>query len=159
MLLIDQELYPIDFFKNFSLLHGQSIKYNLIGCFLKFVSIYTFFLYSEEDLDDVLILQTKVYNCAHTFLGRSGFAGSLRGTSLLGSLPHITSRVHTNANITEQCKCGQISNFRPSKAPRTQSLHFFSAIFGFICQNKSIDNFSRTLHQDRSIKSIKNKLS
>ncbi|XP_011496617.1 PREDICTED: tubulin polyglutamylase TTLL5 [Ceratosolen solmsi marchali] len=73
---------------------------------------------SEEDLDDVLILQTKLYNCAHTFLGRSGFAGSLRGSNLLGSLPHITSRVHTNANISEQCKCNQLNN-RQNKAPRT----------------------------------------
>ncbi|KAL7301419.1 hypothetical protein TKK_0005861 [Trichogramma kaykai] len=73
---------------------------------------------SEEDLDDVLILQTKLYNCAHTFLGRSSFAGSVRGSSLLGSLPHITSRVHTNANATEQCKCNE-TNGRPSKAPRT----------------------------------------
>ncbi|XP_023246950.1 tubulin polyglutamylase TTLL5 [Copidosoma floridanum] len=63
----------------------------------------------EEDLDDVLILQTKLYNCAHTFLGRSSFAGSLRGTNLLGSLPHITSRVHINATVAEQCKCNQSS--------------------------------------------------
>ncbi|XP_012272209.1 tubulin polyglutamylase TTLL5 isoform X2 [Orussus abietinus] len=73
---------------------------------------------SEEDLDDVLILQTRLYNCAHSFLGRSGFAGSLRGPNLLGSLPHITSRVHSNATMTEQCKCNQ-SNSRPNKAPRT----------------------------------------
>ncbi|KAJ8673195.1 hypothetical protein QAD02_004457 [Eretmocerus hayati] len=72
---------------------------------------------SEEDLDDVLILQTKLYNCAHTFLGRSSFAGSLRGSNLLGSLPHITSKVHTNANISEQCKCNQ-SNNRLSKIAR-----------------------------------------
>ncbi|XP_063992040.1 tubulin polyglutamylase TTLL5 isoform X2 [Diachasmimorpha longicaudata] len=73
---------------------------------------------SEEDLDDVLILQTKLYNCAHSFLGRSGFAGNLRGSNLLGSLPQITSRVHSNAATSEQCKCTQ-PNSRPSKAPRT----------------------------------------
>ncbi|XP_020281640.1 tubulin polyglutamylase TTLL5 isoform X3 [Pseudomyrmex gracilis] len=61
---------------------------------------------SEQDLDDVLILQTRLYKCAHSFLGRSGFAGSLRGASnLLGSLPHITSRVYSNAAVTEQCRC------------------------------------------------------
>ncbi|XP_046595142.1 tubulin polyglutamylase TTLL5 isoform X1 [Neodiprion virginianus] len=64
----------------------------------------------EEDLDDVLILQTRLYNCAHSFLGRSGFAGTLRGPNLLGSLPHITSRVHSNAAGTEQCKCNQPIN-------------------------------------------------
>ncbi|XP_008555252.1 tubulin polyglutamylase TTLL5 [Microplitis demolitor] len=72
---------------------------------------------SEEDLDDVLILQTRLYNCAHSFLGRSGFAGNLRGNNLLGSLPQITSRVHSNAASFEQCKCTQPN--RPSKAPRT----------------------------------------
>ncbi|XP_034941012.1 tubulin polyglutamylase TTLL5 [Chelonus insularis] len=72
---------------------------------------------SEEDLDDVLILQTRLYNCAHSFLGRSGFAGNLRGNNLLGSLPQITSRVHSNAVSFEQCKCTQPN--RPSKAPRT----------------------------------------
>ncbi|XP_001602304.2 tubulin polyglutamylase TTLL5 isoform X2 [Nasonia vitripennis] len=73
---------------------------------------------SEEDLDSVLLLQTNLYNCAHTFLGRSGFVSSLRGSNLLSLLPHITSRVHNNANITEQCKCNQ-SNNRTRKAPRT----------------------------------------
>lgn len=75
------------------------------------------FIFSEEDLDDVLILQTKLYNCAHTFLGRSTFAGSLRSSNLLCSLPHITSRVHNNANASEPCKCME-SNNRLSKAPR-----------------------------------------
>ncbi|KAG7200187.1 hypothetical protein KM043_000621 [Ampulex compressa] len=73
---------------------------------------------SEEDLEDVLVLQTRLYNCAHSFLGRIGFAGSLRGRNLLGSLPHITSRVHSNAAVTEQCKCSQSSS-RPTEAPRT----------------------------------------
>ncbi|XP_046819364.1 tubulin polyglutamylase TTLL5 [Vespa crabro] len=72
----------------------------------------------EEDLDDVLILQTQLYKCAHSFLGRSGFAGSLRGPNLLCSLPHITSRVYSNAATTEQCKCTQ-SSTRTTKAPRT----------------------------------------
>ena len=76
------------------------------------------FLHSEEDLDDVLILQTRLYNCAHSFLGRSGFAGSLRGPNLLCCLPHITSRVHSNTIANEQCKCNQ-SVSRPTKAPRT----------------------------------------
>lgn len=75
--------------------------------------------YSEEDLDDILILQTKLYNCAHSFLGRSGFAGNLRGNNLLGSLPQITSRVHSNAATSEQCKCTQPNTTRLSKAPRT----------------------------------------
>ncbi|KAK0182095.1 hypothetical protein PV327_000264 [Microctonus hyperodae] len=74
---------------------------------------------SEEDLDDILILQTKLYNCAHSFLGRSGFAGNLRGNNLLGSLPQITSRVHSNAATSEQCKCTQPNITRLSKAPRT----------------------------------------
>ncbi|KAK0092621.1 hypothetical protein PV326_001009 [Microctonus aethiopoides] len=74
---------------------------------------------SEEDLDDILILQTKLYNCAHSFLGRSGFAGNLRGNNLLGSLPQITSRVHSNAATSEQCKCTQPNTTRLSKAPRT----------------------------------------
>ncbi|XP_014489452.1 PREDICTED: tubulin polyglutamylase TTLL5 isoform X3 [Dinoponera quadriceps] len=65
---------------------------------------------SEQDLDDVLILQTRLYKCAHSFLGRSGFAGSLRGANLLGSLPHITSRVYSNAAVTEQCKCNNPIN-------------------------------------------------
>ncbi|XP_051161057.1 tubulin polyglutamylase TTLL5 [Leptopilina boulardi] len=73
---------------------------------------------NEEDLDDVLILQTRLYNCAHSFLGRSGFAGSLRGPNLLCCLPHITSRVHSNAITNEQCKCNQTMS-RPTKAPRT----------------------------------------
>ncbi|XP_011138899.1 tubulin polyglutamylase TTLL5 isoform X3 [Harpegnathos saltator] len=65
---------------------------------------------SEQDLDDVLILQTRLYKCAHSFLGRSGFAGSLRGANLLGSLPQITSRVYSNAAVTEQCKCNNTIN-------------------------------------------------
>ncbi|XP_011640702.1 tubulin polyglutamylase TTLL5 isoform X2 [Pogonomyrmex barbatus] len=65
---------------------------------------------SEQDLDDVLILQTRLYKCAHSFLGRSTFAGNLRGTNLLGSLPHITSRVHSNAVATEQCRCNNSIN-------------------------------------------------
>ncbi|XP_058789899.1 tubulin polyglutamylase TTLL5 [Phymastichus coffea] len=72
---------------------------------------------SQDDLDDVLILQTKLCNCAHTFLGSSGFAGNLRRSNLLGSLPHITSRVHNNTNLSEQCKCNQLNN-RLSKASR-----------------------------------------
>ncbi|XP_077279774.1 tubulin tyrosine ligase-like 5 isoform X6 [Temnothorax americanus] len=60
---------------------------------------------SEQDLDDILILQTRLYKCAHSFLGRSGFAGNLRGANLLGSLPHITSRVYSNAATAEQCRC------------------------------------------------------
>lgn len=65
---------------------------------------------SEQDLDDVLILQTRLYKCAHSFLGRSGFAGNLRGANLLGSLPHITSRVYSNAAATEQCRCNSSIN-------------------------------------------------
>ncbi|KYQ47236.1 Tubulin polyglutamylase TTLL5, partial [Trachymyrmex zeteki] len=65
---------------------------------------------SEQDLDDVLILQTRLYKCAHSFLGRSGFAGNLRGANLLGSLPHITSRVYSNAAATEQCRCNNSIN-------------------------------------------------
>ncbi|XP_039312801.1 tubulin polyglutamylase TTLL5 isoform X3 [Solenopsis invicta] len=64
----------------------------------------------EQDLDDVLILQTRLYKCAHSFLGRSGFAGNLRGANLLGSLPHITSRVYSNAAATEQCRCNNLIN-------------------------------------------------
>ncbi|XP_043526231.1 tubulin polyglutamylase TTLL5 isoform X5 [Frieseomelitta varia] len=74
---------------------------------------------SEQDLDDILILQTRLYKCAHSFLGRSGFAGSLPGPNLLGSLPHITSRVYSNAATSEQCKCNQSSITRPIKAART----------------------------------------
>lgn len=75
---------------------------------------------SEEDLDDILILQTKLYNCAHSFLGKSGFAGTLRGNNLLGSLPQITSRVHSNAATIEQCKCTQLNHHsRLSKSLRT----------------------------------------
>ncbi|XP_070528441.1 uncharacterized protein Ttll5 isoform X3 [Cardiocondyla obscurior] len=65
---------------------------------------------SEQDLDDVLILQTRLYKCAHSFLGRSGFAGNLRGANLLGFLPHITSRVYSNAAATEQCRCNNSIN-------------------------------------------------
>ncbi|XP_071576774.1 tubulin polyglutamylase TTLL5 isoform X1 [Temnothorax nylanderi] len=65
---------------------------------------------SEQDLDDILILQTRLYKCAHSFLGRSGFAGNLRGANLLGSLPHITSRVYFNAATAEQCRCNNSIN-------------------------------------------------
>ncbi|XP_036142626.1 tubulin polyglutamylase TTLL5 isoform X2 [Monomorium pharaonis] len=65
---------------------------------------------SEQDLDDVLILQTRLYKCAHSFLGKSGFAGNLRGANLLGFLPHITSRVYSNAAITAQCRCNNSIN-------------------------------------------------
>ncbi|XP_012345845.1 tubulin polyglutamylase TTLL5 isoform X2 [Apis florea] len=74
---------------------------------------------NEQDLDDILSLQTRLYKCAHSFLGRSGFAGSLPGPNLLGSLPHITSRVYSNAATSEQCKCNQSSITRPIKAART----------------------------------------
>ncbi|KAF7991613.1 hypothetical protein HCN44_008984 [Aphidius gifuensis] len=74
---------------------------------------------NEEDLDDILILQTKLYNCAHSFLGKSGFAGTLRGNNLLGSLPQITSRVHSNAATIEQCKCTQLNHQRLGKSLRT----------------------------------------
>ncbi|XP_066594034.1 tubulin polyglutamylase TTLL5 isoform X2 [Prorops nasuta] len=69
---------------------------------------------SEEDLDDILIMQTRLYKCAHSFLGRSGFVGSIRGPNLLGSLPQIMSRVHSNAANSKQCKCSPSVN-RPSK--------------------------------------------
>ncbi|KAM0727849.1 Tubulin polyglutamylase TTLL5 [Formica fusca] len=65
---------------------------------------------SEQDLDDVLILQTRLYKCTHSFLGKSGFAGTLRGANLLGSLPHITSRIYSNVAATGQCRCNNSIN-------------------------------------------------
>ncbi|XP_029157005.1 tubulin polyglutamylase TTLL5 isoform X2 [Nylanderia fulva] len=65
---------------------------------------------SEQDLDDVLILQTRLYKCTHSFLGKSGFAGILKGANLLGSLPHITSRIYSNVAATEQCRCNNSIN-------------------------------------------------
>ncbi|XP_072763799.1 tubulin polyglutamylase TTLL5-like isoform X3 [Anoplolepis gracilipes] len=65
---------------------------------------------SEQDLDDVLILQTRLYKCTHSFLGKNGFAGTLRGANLLGSLPHITSRIYSNVAATGQCRCNNSIN-------------------------------------------------
>ncbi|XP_043271937.1 tubulin polyglutamylase TTLL5 [Venturia canescens] len=76
---------------------------------------------SEEDLDAILILQTRLYNCTHTFLGKSSFAGNLRGNNLLDSLPQITSRVHSNAMLTEPCKCFQPSANKIGKASTTNT--------------------------------------
>ncbi|KAL6419492.1 hypothetical protein ACFW04_011368 [Cataglyphis niger] len=65
---------------------------------------------SEQDLDDVLILQTRLYKCTHSFLGKSGFVGTLKGANLLGSLPHITSRIYSNVAATGQCRCNNSIN-------------------------------------------------
>jgi hypothetical protein len=44
---------------------------------------------SEEDLEEVLSVQTRLYKCAHLYLGRSGCnPNSVRPFGLLHSLPY-----------------------------------------------------------------------
>ncbi|XP_011705025.1 PREDICTED: tubulin polyglutamylase TTLL5-like isoform X2 [Wasmannia auropunctata] len=67
----------------------------------------------EDTVDRPRTVPNKLFQkflAAASFLGRSGFAGNLRGANLLGSLPHITSRVYSNAAATEQCRCNSSIN-------------------------------------------------
>ena len=106
---------------------------------------------SEEDLEEVLSVQTRLYKCAHLYLGRSGSnPNSVRPFGLLHSLPYTPggrdklgcecSRSHHQKTLPRLSKSGlaggvsamtqQSSNF-PSTANDTgkrQSLKMSRAL-------------------------------
>ncbi|KAG8235259.1 hypothetical protein J437_LFUL014259 [Ladona fulva] len=59
---------------------------------------------SEQDLEEVLTLQTRLYKCAHIFLGRCGPpVGRLRSLGLLGSLPLPNDAKLIDCECTRKC--------------------------------------------------------
>ncbi|XP_046401476.1 tubulin polyglutamylase TTLL5 isoform X2 [Ischnura elegans] len=119
----------------------------MIPCslFLQFLA-----MANEHDLEEVLTLQTRLYKCAHIFLGRCGPpVGGLRSLGLLGSLPLPND---ASARVTD-CECIRRWG-RQASASKDSAKHGTSSPAHAVSKPDSVTSPSKTCVHQRGISEV-----